>query len=146
MATNKLWLKLNGVKGFAISHVAAIYYKYNSAEGTKNQTLKEYLDEQNKAMQTYMQEQEEINFQKRYGLVNQVTTFQEDGTIVTETEDAIVTTTKQMTLDVEGTEIITERIQHKNGNGVTYVKTTTIEPPDESGNKKITEAYEIEHE
>ncbi len=146
MATNKLWLKLNGVKGFAISHVAAIYYKYSSAEGTKNQTLKEYLDEQNKAMQTYMQEQEEINFQKRYGLVNQVTTFQEDGTIVTETEDAIVTTTKQMTLDVEGAEIITERIQHKNGNGVTYVKTTTIEPQDESGNKKITEAYEIEHE
>ena len=78
-------------------------------------------------------------FNRYYGMVNAVTEFLPDGSIVAENDEATLTTTFSTTED--GYKVITEELVPKAAGSSTYRKITTVIPATGTSNKTIREEY-----
>lgn len=82
-------------------------------------------------------------FKRFYGLVNQVSEWMPDGSIVVTNAEATLTVAKG--INEYGYKVIAETIKPVSAD-LTYTKTTTFYPKTSSTNKKIVEAYSYELE
>ena len=78
-------------------------------------------------------------FKRYYGMLNAVTEFLPDGSIIAENDEAVLTTTFSESL--EGYKVITEELKPKAAASSTYTKVTTIIPATDTTNKTIREEY-----